>query len=52
MGNALSLGESDHWCLFGGLGKEGRPFAIPSSRNLLAPESVQAAEKFFQAGEG
>lgn len=33
-------------------GKEGRPFAIPSSRNLLSPEGIQAAEEFFQAGEG
>jgi hypothetical protein len=32
--------------------QEGRPCAIPSSRNLLAPERVQAAEEFFQAGEG
>jgi hypothetical protein len=31
---------------------EGRPFAIPSSRNLLAPEGVQAPEEFFQASEG
>jgi hypothetical protein len=31
---------------------KGRPCAIPSSRNLLAPEGVQAAEEFFQAGEG
>lgn len=28
------------------------PFAIPSSRNLLSPEGVQAAEEFFQADEG
>jgi hypothetical protein len=33
-------------------GKEGRLFPIPSSRNLLAPEGVQAAEEFFQAREG
>jgi hypothetical protein len=30
----------------------GPPFEIPSSRNLVSPEGVQAAEKFFQAGEG
>lgn len=31
---------------------EAAPFAVPSSRNLLSPEGVQAVEEFFQAREG
>jgi hypothetical protein len=32
--------------------KEGRLCAIPSSRNLVTPEGVQAPEEVFQPGEG